>query len=116
MLSGNLSNEDVEEYYFDDYYRVVVVRDEQDHIVSVDVYRPTWKYDSYESICVENVCLLISVLRNPEISAIHGVKKIIVIGVKVNEKVETVNVKWIVDHKPSRSEVEAMYRESWRLV
>lgn len=106
-LTGTL-----EEYYFDDYYRVLVMRDENKYVVSVDVYHAKWEYPDYEDLCIENVCLLVKEIV-PRETSIRGVEKVIVIGVKVKDKYETIGVKWTIDHKPSSDEVYNIYRESW---
>lgn len=116
MFEKRLGVPDVEEYYFDDYYRVVVVKDGQDYVVSVDVYKNSWAYDVYESICVENTCLFVKRLSGDSTRCVSGVREVMITGVKVGSKVETINVKWILDHKPSFQEVGALYECSWRLI
>lgn len=108
-------NANVEEYYFDDYYRVVILRENGSYVVSVDVYSSDWIFKSFESICVENVCMLVKRLKDIP-TEVNGVSEIIIIGVRVKDKLETINVKWVMDHKPSREELERVYRSSWQLI
>jgi hypothetical protein len=106
--------EEVIEQYFDNFYRVVVVRDNGEYVVSVDVYYVGWTYGDHREVCIENTCLLMkeldaSILRvNPCKS-----RKIIVIGTRLGSKAETINIKWICSEKPSGRELEELYRLSW---
>ena len=107
----------IEEHYLNDYYRVLVIRDNDKYIVSVDVYRAEWKYQDYFVNCINEVCLLFKEIENLDISIdLNGVEKIIVIGSRVKDKYETINVKWILNHKPSQTEVEKIYQYSWKII
>lgn len=116
MSGGGNTELEVEEYYFDDYYRVIVIRSSQYYVVSVDVYVNHWIFDVYESTCIEDTCLLVKKLGEDALECISGVREIMVVGVKVGSKLETINVKWFVDHRPSAQEVETIYRCSWKLI
>lgn len=106
----------LEEYYFDDYYRVLVINEEGKYVVSVDVYYANWKYSEHRELCVEEVCLLIKEIAPSQVKVnMDGVVKIIVIGTRVKGKHETINVKWIMNRKPSINEVSSIYRESWNI-
>jgi hypothetical protein len=105
-----------EEIYFDEYYRVLVLGEKGNYIVSVDVYARREEFEYSEKTCVNSVCLLVKEVREAT-SSVQGVLRVLVIAVKVLENpVEIVNVKWILDHKPDRDEVEKIYKESWKLV
>lgn len=107
----------VEEHYFDEYYRVIVISEEGKYIVSVDVYRVGWSYKNYKEICIENICLLLKELPiNLVGTTLRGVEKVILVGTRVGDKYETINVKWIVDHKPSDVELQELYDFSWKLI
>lgn len=105
----------IREYYFDEYYRVIVVRDGEKYVVSVDVYRPNWVFSDHREICAENTCLLFKELDN-RVMGVSGVEKTIIIGAKTGNRVETINVKWIIDHEPSEEEIREMYKYSWSIV
>jgi len=106
---------DYEELYFDEYYRVLVLSERDNYIVSVDVYVKKDKFEYSSETCTDNVCLLVREIKETHCK-VPGVTRVLVIAVKVRENpVEVVSVKWILDHKPSREEVEELYRESWRL-
>ncbi|MEM4490547.1 MAG: hypothetical protein QXK41_05245 [Desulfurococcaceae archaeon] len=109
-------NNGMEEYYFDNFYRVVLLRDDEKYVVSVDVYYAGWKYDDQRKICVENTCLIIKEIDPSETSiSLQDVERIFVIGVKVDNKFETINVKWILKSKPCREVIETIYKFSWKL-
>mgnify|MGYP001772586198 CR=1 FL=1 len=116
MSADELLKSKIEEYYFNEYYRVLVIEDEEGYVVSVDVYKNSWKYEDAESICVENTCLLLKKIKGNPTSNITGVKEVIVIGARVGSSLETINVKWLLDHKPSLEEVRAIYESSWQLI
>lgn len=104
-----------EEVYFDEFYRVLVLGEKGKYIVSVDVYAKSEKFEYSNSTCVDNVCLLVKEVKELP-SSVQGIIKTLIIAVKVLENpVEIVSVKWLLDHKPSREEIEKIYRESWRL-
>lgn len=107
----------LEEYYFDEYYRVLVMGEENKYVVSVDVYYASWKYSEYRELCVGEVCLLVKDILPSEVKvSISGVEKISVIGVKVKDKCETINVKWIMNRKPTNEEISSIYKDSWSIV
>jgi len=105
-----------EELYFDEFYRVLVLRDESGYLVSVDVYAKKNSFEYSNRICIDKVCLLVKELETPR-EVLHGVIKVLIVAVKVHDNpVEVVSVKWILDHKPSREEIEELYKASWRLL
>lgn len=107
----------LEEYYFDDYYRVLVINEEGKYVVSVDVYYANWRYSEHRELCIEEVCLLVKEITPSQVKAnVDGVMKIMVIGTKVKDKHETINVKWIMNRKPSSNEILGIYRDSWNIV
>ena len=106
----------LEEYYFDNFYRVLVVRENEKYVVSVDVYYNEWKRIDQKEVCVENTCLLVKEVDPNDVKALfQSVEKIFIIGVKVNDKLETVNVKWVFNSKPSREVMEKIYKYSWKI-
>jgi len=109
-------SEVIKEYYFDDYYRVLVIESGSKYVISVDVYYADWKYGNYREVCIGEVCLLVKELAPSEINVnFANVEKVMVIGVRVGDKRETVNVKWIMGSKPGDDEIEGIYRHSWRI-
>jgi hypothetical protein len=106
----------LEEYYFDNFYRVLVIRENEKYVVSVDVYYNGWKYINQKEVCVENTCLLVKEIDPNDVKAVfQSVEKIFIIGVKVNDKLETVNVKWVSNSKPNREVIEEIYKYSWKI-
>jgi len=108
---------DVEEYYFNEYYRVLVIKDEEGYVVSVDVYESKWSHSNYKSTCIDDTCLLAKEVEAGDLELnISGVRKLVIIGVKVGNKAEVISVKWILNHKPSYEELETIFKKSWQLV
>ncbi|MEM2025276.1 MAG: hypothetical protein QXW94_03195 [Desulfurococcaceae archaeon] len=109
----------IEELFFDEYYRMLVLEDLNRFIISVDVYKPGWDYTNYKDVCINETCLLLKELSPSEINldaAMGGVEKVVVVGVKVGAKFETIGVKWFMKHKPSSEEVRSIYERSWRII
>lgn len=105
----------IEEYYFDDYYRVLVMVDGTKYVVSVDVYYVGWNYDEYKELCIGEICLLVKELTPiGRIDSIN-IEKIVVVGTRVGNKLETINVKWIMDSKPGDNEMLKIFKNSWRV-
>ena len=107
-----------EEIYFDEFYRVLVIREGDTYIVSVDVYSKRDNFEYSNRTCTDDVCLLIREVG--EVTSLHeilhGVLKILVVAVKVRDNpVEIVNVKWILNRKPSGKEIKEIYKLSWQL-
>lgn len=116
MESGNLR---IEEHYFDEYYRVVVLEDASKYVVSVDVYKPSWEFSDYRSVCADSVCLLVKELLPSEVSLrvdVQGVERVVVLGVKTGDRFETINVKWFVRSKPTAEDIRQLYEHSWRML
>lgn len=111
---------EVAEYYFSDYYRVVVIGEDNLFIVSVDVYRKGWLFSGFEEKCVSNglVCARFKTLENPslpeDLSSIT--EKVIVEGIKASGAEETISVKWLLNRKPTLEEVSRIHELSWRLI
>ncbi|MEM4718182.1 MAG: hypothetical protein QXE81_05430 [Desulfurococcaceae archaeon] len=103
----------VEEYFFDNYYRVLVLPEDGKFIVSVDVYITQWNQSDQREICIENTCLLVKEINNFSPGIDQRVEKIIVIGVRVAGRDETINVKWILSGKPGFLDIEKLYKYSW---
>lgn len=105
----------IEEYYFDEYYRVLVMADGAKYVVSVDVYHVGWNFNGCKELCMGEICLLVKELAPiVKIDSIN-IEKIIIIGTKVGNRLETINVKWIVSNRPSDNEMLKIFRSSWKI-
>jgi hypothetical protein len=105
-----------EEIYFDEFYRVLVLSEKSSFIVSVDVYMKKTSFESSKKTCIDDICLLLKEVEEAS-KALPGVIRVLVVAIKVRENpVEVVSVKWILDHKPGREEIEHIYKESWGLI
>ncbi len=105
------------EYYFLDYYRVLKVRSGDRFVLSVDVYRRTYPFKPEKELCIDDgkYCILYHYI-DPSTTNIGGVEEIRATGIKAGDIVETVNVRWILDHEPPIREIEKIFRESWRVI
>lgn len=112
----------VTEYWFNNYYRVIVVDLGEDRrLVSVDVYRDKWFFDKYEEICIlnKNNCLLYSEVDPSKYRTFFNkivVDKILVTGVKSGEVLETTSVRWFVKGSIDYNDVVKMFQYSWELI
>lgn len=108
--------EGVNEYFFDNYYRVVVLEDEGGFLVSVDVYITDWRLGEPVEKCINNTCLLVKeiTLNNSQEYPCNP-SKITIIGVKTSGKRETISVKWLCREKPGYNQIQALYELSWRI-
>ncbi|MEM0001143.1 MAG: hypothetical protein QXH02_06915 [Desulfurococcaceae archaeon] len=114
-MNGEVGNV-LEEYYFDDYYRVLVINEDGRYVVSVDVYYANWEYSEHRELCIEEVCLLVKEIAPSQVKvSVDGVVKVLVIGTRVGGRYETINVKWIMVRKPSSSEISSIYMDSWNI-
>ncbi|QOR94857.1 hypothetical protein IMZ38_02765 [Thermosphaera chiliense] len=108
------------EYYFSDYYRVIVFREGENFIVSVDVYRKGWPFKDYEEKCVAEgqVCLLFKTISPAQLPGepLLSVEKIIVEGVRVSGVEETISVKWFFKGELGQEEVSKVFNASWSLI
>ncbi|MCC6034299.1 MAG: hypothetical protein LM567_02210 [Desulfurococcaceae archaeon] len=105
-----------EEIYFDEFYRVLVLSEKDNFIVSVDVYVKKASFESPKETCIDNICLLLKEVKDAS-RTLLGVINILVVAIKVRENpVEVISVKWILNHKPSREEIEYIYKKSWEIV
>jgi len=118
-----LESEKVSEYWFMDYYRVLVIStgESNEKVVSVDVYRRTWPYSDYSELCVASgrYCLLYKELVPREIAyrfSRFEIKKIIVTGVRAGKISEVVNVRWLIEGQVSYSDLEELFYLSWKLI
>lgn len=105
----------VREVFFDNYYRVLVVHGGSEYTVSVDVYHVGWIFTDYRERCIDNICLLIAEAPIPHIEGLV-VKRVLVIGIRVGERAETINVKWFIDKNPTTEDLERIYKYSWMIV
>jgi hypothetical protein len=111
----------ITEYWFLDYYRVLVVElggDEK--LVSVDVYRRGWLYEDYEYECVSNnrYCILYKDLEPIDKYSLPtaSIEKITVTGIKALDQYEIVNVRWFIRGKLVYRDVENIFYWSWELI
>jgi hypothetical protein len=111
---------EVLEYYLSDYYRVVVIREGEGFLVSVDVYRKGWFFKDHEEKCVGDgkVCLMFKQLLPTSLSnELSGItEKIIVEGIRVSGIEETISVKWFLKRRPDYEDVLRIFNTSWGLI
>ncbi|OYT40313.1 MAG: hypothetical protein B6U89_02510 [Desulfurococcales archaeon ex4484_58] len=111
----------VSEYWFHNYYRVLVVRlNKESYLLSVDVYRNEWMFNDYEERCVsgKKYCLLYKKLEeniNIESSDLE-VREVMITGVKAGDIYETINVRWIVVGKLRCNDIEKIFYRSWEII
>lgn len=110
----------VSEYYFSDYFRVVLLRDGDQFIASVDVYRKGWFFSGHEEKCVSDnrVCVMFkrvdpSILPK-DFSLI--IDQVIIVGARISGVEETISVKWVLKKEPSYDEISRIYELSWRII
>lgn len=115
----------VSEYWFLKYYRVLVIEEDDKKIVSVDVYRKNFVATSKTVLkCIdgENYCIMYEELSEPEYRDVipsslrDKVKKVVVVGVKAKDKLETINVRYVVHGNLKYSDVEELFYASWKLI
>lgn len=114
--------ERVSEYWFLDYYRVLVVDlGDGSRFISVDVYRRDWRFKDYDIECVGDgkYCLLYKTLKpdpSKYVLSRARIERIVVTGVKASDRYETVNVRWFVKGDLSYSDIEKIFYWSWELI
>ncbi|WP_448579193.1 hypothetical protein [Thermosphaera sp.] len=111
---------EVFEYYFSDYYRVVVFKEGDAFIASVDVYRKGWPFKDYEEKCVAEgeVCLLFKIILPDQLPGEPplSTEKIMVEGIRVSGVEETISVKWFFKGKLEQDDVSRVFNASWSLI
>ncbi len=118
--------ENVSEYWFHNYYRVLVVKTGSSYLVSVDVYRKgwIWSIDDRECVCNGEYCLLYHRVSREELASIDGLEDVIdrvveafIVGVKARDRLETVNVRYRIEgSSPLKySDIEKIFYASWSL-
>jgi len=112
--------ENISEYWFLEHYRVIKIEEDDETILSVDVYRRKWPFEKVdESKCVDdNYCLLYKFLDTKQSGNLNGIEvdKIVVTGIKAGDIYETINVRWIIRGKIKFSDIEKIFYESWRII
>lgn len=115
----------VNEYWFLKYYRVLVIEEDDKKIVSVDVYKKDFTVTSNTVLkCIDdkNYCIMYRELSMPEYRNVipsslrDKVKKVVVVGVKAKDKLETINVRYVVHGDLKYSDVEELFYTSWKLI
>uniref|UniRef100_A0A7C4D7B9 Uncharacterized protein n=1 Tax=Staphylothermus marinus TaxID=2280 RepID=A0A7C4D7B9_STAMA len=112
----------VSEYWFNNYYRVIVVKLSNDKkFVSVDVYRDKWLFKDYEEICISNneYCLLYSEVDPLKYNHLFDnilIDKIIVTGVKSNKVFETINIRWFITGEIDYNSILKIFQYSWEII
>lgn len=114
-----MSGSGVRELHFSDYYRMLVVEEEDRLYISVDVYKKGFDYPVTKSVCVrDDFCLLYSnqarVDLEPELAG--KVIELVIVGSKTPAGLETLNVRWVVKKPFSDEELRKVFDASWRLV
>ena len=117
--------DNVSEYWFLEFYRVLVTRIDNENYVSVDVYREEWPWslDGSTKICVkdEEYCLLYHVIDRDLVNKVfdklaENIVKVEAVGVKTGDKLETVNVRYIIRGELKYNDIEQLFYNSWKLI
>ncbi len=119
-MNSTNTYENVSEYWLLDHYRVLVVKTGKDkYFVSVDVYRRKWPFNGFDDeICVSSnkYCIVYKEISDLGKLDDLDIDKAIVTGVKIGDRVETVNVRWVLKGALKYSVVESIFYESWKLI
>jgi len=106
----------VEEYWFDEYYRVYKLRLRDGKIVlTIDVYREGFPLEPGDRLSLGQVSLLYSDL-DPGVLGLPGVKKVELVGLEVPGRRETIGVRVYMKRDPGPGKVEEIYRKARSLV
>ncbi len=106
----------VEEYWFDEHYRVYKIRlREGKTVLSIDVYREGYPLQPEDTMSLGQASLLYSHL-DPGKLGVPGVEKVEVVGLEVPGRRETISVRVYLDRDPGPGEVEEIYRRARRIV
>lgn len=117
--------ESVSEYWFHNYYRVLVIDSSSEYVVSVDVYRRGWLWSVDEESCLSDreYCLVYHRVDPAVLSDKLGdlaslVRRVEIVGVKARGRVEAVNVRYFLsrDRVLKYSDIEKLFYISWDLV
>lgn len=115
---------EITEYYFSDFYRALVVKiNENEYMVSIDVYKKRSECmpngHNVRYVCINDTCLIVEEI-DPAVVInsikVEGLSKIFIITTKVGDNCEIINVKWLVNKKPMFEDVETMYTASWQII
>jgi hypothetical protein len=108
--------EELSEYYFDNFYKVLVVKSGGEYLVSVDTYIAGWYHGPPQELCIEDACLLYKEVYFEEAASLPcKPARVVIVGSRVRDRVETINVKWVCRERPSDEEVKRLYEISWTL-
>jgi len=119
------SMENISEYWFHEYWRVLLIGSGDHLIVSVDVYRTGWFWntDSMECLSDGKYCLLYHNVSRDELDRVLGelskyIVKAEIVGVKAGERFETVNVRYTVsrDRELTYNDISDLFYSSWKLI
>lgn len=106
----------VEEYWFDEHYRVYKLRLRDGRIVlTIDVYREGFPLEPRSSLGLGKVSLLYSDL-DPGILGLPGIGRVELVGLEVPGRRETIGVRVYMSRDPGPGEVEEIYRRARSLV
>ncbi len=120
----------VSEYWFYNYYRVLVIELDKEYVVEVDVYRKDWPFKDVDKIeCLSNkkYCMLYKsispeyIMSNNLLSdevLVKSLNKVIIVGVKVGERSEVINVRYFInkDIMLRYDYLESLFYSSWRII
>ncbi|WP_440058923.1 hypothetical protein ACSU1N_03775 [Thermogladius sp. 4427co] len=111
--------EGVREVYFSNYYRVLLVEEEDRVFISVDVYKKGFDFSISKSMCVrEDFCLLYSSLDPGSYKGLlpENVLSIEVVGARTPAGLETLNVRWVVKKPVDNDLLKKIFEASWKIV
>lgn len=114
----------VSEYWFLRYYRVLVVEEDGEKIVSVDVYKKGYDHEVVDENCLSSkeYCILYSEVDKNKYSSVFEksiydkIDKIVIVGVKARDRLETVNVRYVVKGDLTYNDIEQLFYASWRII
>ncbi len=106
----------VEEYWFDEYYRVYKLRLRDGKIVlTIDVYREGFPLEPEDRLSLGQVSLLYSDL-SPNVLGLPGIDRVELVGLEVPGRRETIGVRVYMSRDPGPGEVEEIYRRARKAV
>lgn len=115
----------INEYWFHDYWRVLVIETSDRLIVSIDVYREGWFWniDSRKCIDGENYCILYHKVSLEEIGKLLGklseyIIDVEIIGIKAKDRFETIGVRYVISSNKNLTfqDLSELFYKSWILI
>lgn len=117
----------VSEYWFLKYYRVLVIEEPSGlKVVSVDVYAPQAPRalgGGSSTICIgdSRYCIVYTAVDRSILERVYGglaerIRSASIVSIKAGERVETVNVRYVIEGDIGYKEAESLFYGSWRII